>query len=170
MPRRSNLNREQRRGEDAFSKQTIVQNLERDRRINLIRIGGLLFEIKERQLYKDILGDERATWSAYLSQTELLFSRHKIKYLIGIHHYFIIQRKMSPESMASYPFSRLVEIIKYANNDEAVDNLLSLSATATPQDWRDSINEVRGKTTSENCEHLFSNIRVCEHCGKKVKS
>src|SRR3990167_428663 len=114
MPRIRNLTREQRRGEDGFSLHQAVSVRERERRISLLKIGGLLYEIKERQLYKDVLGDETAKWSAYLSQNEIMFSRHKVKYLMMIYNYFITQRQMSYEKLAECPFSRLVEIVKYA--------------------------------------------------------
>ena len=169
MPRIRNLTREQRRGEDGFDLHQKIIVRERERRISLIKIGGLLYEIKKQQLFKDILGDEQAKWSAYLSQTEIMFSRHKVKYLLQIHSYFILQRQISPEELARYPLSRIIEIIKYANSDEKINSLLQVAAVALPQDWRDTINELRGKIPSEDCNHLFENIKVCENCGKKVK-
>ena len=164
------LTKKQRRGEDAFNEHQRLVILEKDRRCFLLNIAAILFNMKERQWYKDILGDEDAKWSAYLSQVELMFSRHHVKYLIGIYHYFILQREISIDEVANYPFSRLTDIIKFANSDEKVDMMLEVALVATPQDWRDTVKEVQGKTTSEDCEHLFADIKICEHCGKKVKN
>lgn len=167
--RKKTISKEERRGAKAFEKHQRALEIEKQRRQLAFPLAETFYHMYENQWYKDVLGDEKATWSAYLSQVEVMFSRHRVKYMIEVYRYFILERKFDPEELSSYPMARLIDIVKCIESDDQADELLAVAGTALPQDWRDTLAEVTGKVTSENCEHTFTELKICETCGKRVR-
>lgn len=169
MTRTRKLSQEERDGAKAFFNNKRIVELENQRRLLLLQMGEILTEIKEGQQWRDVLGDENAPWSAYLGQIELFLTRHRTKGVMDI--YKLLHKKLGIplQELAEYPINRLIEILKYHEGEEQLRTMMDIAKVALPQDWRDTLLEMRGKPTSETCTHDFDEYEICSHCGTRHK-
>lgn len=149
----------------AFELNKELEKIEYNRRILLLNASKILNEIYETQAYKDILGDDQATWSAYLSQPNIFLSRNKLHKLFLVGKLFLKKLEIPIEELALIPLQRLVDILSV----EIDDNILEEAKTLTPNHWKIAIRERKGLTTSENCSHNEETYKICRVCGHKTK-
>src|SRR3990167_626512 len=112
--KKKQLSKEERRGEEAFAINQKISDNEKTRRRLFLENVGLLEEVLDRQLYKDILGDEEADWVAFLGQVEVYYARSEVMKWLKIKR--ILQDKFGfdLEKLLDLPSGRLGEISAYA--------------------------------------------------------
>ena len=158
---------EQELGKKAFELHSQIIANEQLRRKLLADNMLMLSNMHSQELYKCILGDEEAPWSGYLAEVEVYYTRGKVARWIYIINHLIDEYNLDIKNLISIPESRLEEIARYAT-PENYEDLLDNAKVQTPQDWRNTLLELKGKPTSETCEHIkVKKLSVCEDCGYK---
>ena len=164
--RRKNTSKEEREAEIAFSLQSTIEGHEVKRRLLLLEIGEALWEVYDKQYYKDLLGQEDATWSAFLSQPSVYFSRNATYGLFQVAKKFIKELQIPKEVLMTVPIQRFIEcknIVTKENHQE----LLNQAVTLTPQDWKIVLRQAKGLPVEENCPHELVKYQICKKCGLK---
>jgi hypothetical protein len=158
-------------GKEAWAlHQSIIDNEVSRRQLFATNIS-LLAELKDKQLYRAILGDETAEFHAYLGQLEVFYSRNQIRNYLVINDKFINGLKMTWKHIDDIPISRLFDIVSIVDDDN-VDDWLTKARTLTTQDWKNELNEVRGKPTTDKCYHPKEKLvdyQICSECGFKYR-
>ena len=85
-----------RKEDDAFEVQEIIQNNEKKRRKLFMENAQLLSLIKKNNYHHYLLGDPEAPWSAFLSQTEIFYTRSQIDKMIRIYEKLTTKLLISP--------------------------------------------------------------------------
>jgi hypothetical protein len=159
--------------EEAFNRhQSIIQREEARRKLlieNIIDITNL-FDSEE---YKAIIGDEDASWSAYLSQLEVFYSRSEVNTWRRVINKFVNEYAIPIEELATIPVSRMKDLLSICKPDmekERVYEFIGIAKTALPLDWKNVIAEQKGIPTSDDCEHQFDTVEICKKCGFKHKT
>lgn len=147
--------------------QKVAQN-EEMRRALLMENMQMLSQLKTKNLYRAILGDERAPWSAYLGQLEVFYSRNEVNNYIRIYDKFINELGVDKNRIYKITRSRLFDLIPIINR-ENVDELLSMAEVLLSQDWVNEMRIRRGKTSIDECPHSFVEYEICQECGSKHK-
>jgi hypothetical protein len=145
----------------------IVEN-EKQRRKLLVESIKYLLEIKESGLFKAILGDERASWSAYLTQNDTFGSRNVIAYYIRIYDTFVKKWGLDTESFMDIPYSKLYLIVQIATKENIFD-WLEKARNLTTQDFEDELRIAKGKKSYLDCQHRFDEYEICSECGFRHK-
>lgn len=160
---------EEKKGEKAFNLHTQVIENEKLRRELFLQNIILLEEMRNQELYKDILGDEKAKWSGYLGELEIFYSRWKVQRWIFIHQKLMNELGCQYNELLEIPESRLEEVARVAIQDNVKD-LLDKAKILLSLQWKDTLAELKGKPTSEICSHEFQKYEVCKTCGIKHES
>lgn len=165
-------NNQEQEAEEAQKIHTQLKDNESVRR-NLLAINAsLLAKIKEKNLYKIILGDSEAEWAGYLSLPEIYYTRNESYNLIRLYEKFEVKHEMPLYKIfeMGIPTSRLVDMLPVDFVDtEDMLNILYHAKNDLPRDWQIIIRERKGLKTAENCEHKFNNYEICCMCGEKHK-
>lgn len=144
----------------------IIRN-EQKRRILLLENMKHIHELHRTGLYKSVLGDENAPWSAYLSQHEVFYTRNKVYMLDKIYDLFVRQFAIDAERIAKIPQSKLSALLPIITKENA-DEWLTKAETLTSQDFNDEIRISQGKISYLNCPHSDTRELVeCSTCGFK---
>ena len=78
--------------------------------------------------------------------------------------------KFDPEILIEVPETRLEEIAYVSKTLKQAQDLLERAKVLTSSDWRNTIREIQGKVTTDDCKHnKFSVYRICRQCGFKIK-
>lgn len=157
---------EEQRGSKAFNLSQKVANNELERRRLFLENIKILREIRDEELYKDILGDEHGKWAGYLGDVEVYYSRWQVQRWIFILERLVDGFGLDPSTFFDIPESRLEEIAQHANSSNATF-LVDSARTLIPQAWRDTIAELKGKPTSEICHHNYQVYEICRVCGSR---
>lgn len=155
------MNEQEQRGYDGFELHKYIEKNELKRRRLLLENIECLEKIYKDKLYKEILGDDSAEWSAYLSQIEVYYTRAKIRKLLKISEKF----KMQLDKIIDIPISRLMDITSLENVD--YDEWFDKARVLTPRDWRIEIRHAKGLVTADTCEHQMVPYEICGICGEK---
>lgn len=147
--------------------QKVAQN-EEMRRALLMENMQMLSELKTKELYRAILGDERAPWSAYLGQLEVFYTRNEVNNYIRIYDKFINELGVDKNRIYKITRSRLFDLLPIINK-ENVEELLSMAEVFTSQDWKNEMRTRRGKISIDDCKHSFESFEACADCGFKCK-
>lgn len=150
-------------GEKFFKINKKIKEREILRRALMIENVGDLQTMFEEKLYKV----EFDKWSAFLAQLEIYYTRAEVWRFLFIKKRLIDKYRMKFEMLLDVPITRLENIAKYAKTKEEVDDLYHKAKTLLPRDWRDTINQLRGKPTSDNCKHKIDLYEICRVCGQK---
>ncbi len=157
-------------GQKAFALHRKIADIEEKRRELFIANILHLAEMKKEKLYKAYLGDEDAPWTAYLAQTDVFMTRAKVNRWLYLHDNLIEPYQLTLITIIDVPESRLEDIARFAKSKEEAIKLIDTAKEALPGDWRDTINELRGKPTRETCKHSDTEkLEVCKDCGNKHK-
>ncbi len=155
----------EKQGELAFKINKQIADNELRRRQLFANNIILLKEIKENDLYKTITGED-SEWVAYLGQIETFYSRSEVYNWFRIHDKFVTELGYSFESICDIPVSRLLDIISIATKD-SIEHLLDNARILTGRDFKDTIREYKGLSTTDTCEHDYKQIEICKICGEK---
>lgn len=157
---------DEQQGENAFNLHQRIAANELLRRRLMGQNIGLLKQIKSQGLYKVVLGDEKADWTAYLGQIETFYTRNDVYNLFRIYDKFVIDLGFEYETISDIPKSRLIDLLPVVNENN-VEELLSQARTLTSRDFTDNIREMKGLKTTDQCEHNYKKMEICSHCGEK---
>ncbi len=153
------------RGQFAWEAHKKISENEKARRILLIENARLINEVHSKKYYKDILGDENASWSAYLSLFETFYTASKVYMLDKIYLKFIKELGLHPEQIAHIPHSKLSNLIGVVNKENVAEWLTKVEEL-TSQDFNDELRKATGKISYLECDHHNSkDYSICASCG-----
>lgn len=128
-----------------------------------------LVKMHDENLFPAILGKGiDPSWSGFLSQIEVLYSRTKVERWRKIWKRFVVELKVDPKDFFSVPETRLEDIAKFVG-DEDIDEWIEKAKQLIPSDWKHELKDLRGLPSKESCEHSHEVYRICKHCGDKIK-
>jgi len=157
------MNEEQ--GKKAFTIHSQIAENEKQRRQLSIENAELIHIMHAEKLYKSILGDENAPWSAYLTQNELYLTASKVYMLDKIYGKFVKELGLDPNELADVPHSKLASLIGIVDKDN-VEEWLTKAKELTSQDFNDELRIAQGKESYLNCKHSNEKIyAICQSCG-----
>ncbi len=147
----------------------LIDNIKKVREISIKNIP-LFEEIYEKEYYKVYLGDEKASWSAFLGDPDILYSRSNVNTWIRIKKKLIDEYGFKLEDIWNIKLSKLETVALYSTSKEHAEELLGASKTLLPSDWKDLQNSLRGKPTSDDGHmHDFTKFEQCRICGLKER-
>ncbi len=155
-------------GVDGFNLHQRIKDNEQQRRTLLADNAYFLSLMKDRELYKAVLGDEKADWNAYLGQVEVMYSRNDVRKMMQIYSKFVVELEQSYSDICDIPKSRLLVLIPIVTK-ETLEEWLSKARELTNLDFRDEVRIAKGLKPSEECEHTFKEYEICSTCGFKHK-
>jgi hypothetical protein len=162
------LMNEKERADRAFALNTKIIENEQRRRALLIENIGLLSEVFEGEFYKEILGDPEGTFAGFLGQVEVYYTRAEVMRYIKIRQKLVGEFGFDLKTLLDIPVTRLENVASYCESKESAEKMLDVAKVALSSDWRDEVNELRGKHTSTDHEHDFSKVvKICSICGRK---
>ena len=123
----------------------------------------------EKELYKAVLGDENAPWSAFLGQVEIFYSRSRVNTLLRIYRKFTKELGMTPDDYFDVPLSRLealLPVVEANNRQEWVDKARVLLR----KDFDIELRQAKGLPfEDDDHEHDMVQYEICSRCGLKTK-
>lgn len=155
------------RGEEGFNIHRQVVKREKERRVLFLENVKDISYIYDKQLYKDILGSEEATWSGYLAEIEIYYSRNEVISWINIRKKLTIELNINPAEYVYVPISRLTDIANIAKDTTQAIDLIGHAKLLNPLDWKNILAELKGQPTSETCKHNYKLYRICKVYGLK---
>jgi hypothetical protein len=157
---------EQQIGELAFQLHQELTANETMRRGLLIRNIEILEEIFNKGLYRDLLGDPNGEWAGYLSSIDVFYSRSEVNRWLKIKKVLADKFGFKLMDLLDIPISRLATVASIAKTKEQAEELLGYAKTNLPRDWKDLVNSLRGKhTTDDGHVHNFKRYEICRICG-----
>lgn len=156
-------------GEKAFKLHQQIAENEKQKRQLSIESAELIHLMHSEKLYKVILGDENAPWSAYLSQNEVYLSASKVYMLDKIYGKFIKELGLEVTQIVDVPYSKLANLIGVVTK-ENVEEWLNKSKVLTSRDFNDELRIAQGKESFFECSHRNQvNYSICQSCGERHK-
>jgi hypothetical protein len=141
----------------------IVEN-EMKRRGLLLDSMKLIHELHNSGLYRAVLGDEDAPWSAYLSQHEVFYSASKVYTMDKVYQKFVKELEVSTDKISDIPVTKLSQLLKIVTK-ENVDEWIIKARELTTHDFEDEVRVAMGKESYLTCPHNFANYEICAKCG-----
>lgn len=166
------LENEEKRGELGFDLFNKVKLNEQKRRELFAENMGHLEKILDSGLYRDILGDEKATWPALLGQLEVFYTRSEVIQHIRARKKLRVW-EVADSALEGIPLNRIIQISVLARDKEHVETLLSQAKTLANREWSDEMSKLKGHHHIEDGhEHKFKEFKQCELCALReaVKS
>lgn len=156
-------------GNEAFSMHKQIANNELARRTLMLENSRLIHEMHSKGLYKVVLGDTNAPWSAYLSQHDTYYTASKIYMLDKIYGKFVKELGIDISVVADVPNSKLSAIISFVTK-ENVNEWLTKAGQLTSQDFQDEIRKAQGKVSYLECPHKKEvQYAICQSCSHRHK-
>jgi hypothetical protein len=154
-------------GERAFSKHQNIKDREQERRKLLAQNMIALVEMFETQEYRAVMGDDEASWSAYLSEIEVFYARGKVEKWRKIYKVLVEGCGIDLSELQILPESRLESLSKILTPEMDLKEWLNKAEILAPQDWKDEVAPFIGKPDSEHCQHNLETFEICSVCGLK---
>lgn len=152
-------------GKEAWKLNEMVIENEKKRRQLLFDNMKYLAELHNTGLFRAVLGDGEAPWSAYLGQHEVFYSRSQVYNYVKIYNKFIKELKLDSQLLVNIPYSLLYSLIRVVNENNVIE-WLDKAKSLTTQDFRDELRIAEGKESYNDCKHkdikLYS---ICPTCG-----
>lgn len=155
-------------GQRAFELHKQIADNELERRRLLLVNMQFVNELHSSGLYKAVLGDEKAPWSAYLGQHEVFYSREKVWQYDRIWEVFVKGLRAKPEDIVDIPTSKLIALIPLINKGN-LEKWLDEARALTTQDFNDEIRVAQGKVSYVDCKHRFEKYEICRDCNFRHK-
>lgn len=157
------------RGEEAFDlHQRIVSN-EKERRQLMAANAGLLSEMFQTGLYKEILGDEEGEWAGYLAQLEIYYTRSKVHALKTVYDRLTKKLNIHQNVWAEVPLTRLMDALPVITENNYEDWFVK-AVVLTTKDWNIELRKAKGLPHEEDGHrHTNSVYDICGVCGRKEK-
>lgn len=114
-------------GQEAYSHHQEVVIKRNDLARNMVELGKLLYEIREKKYYETL---DYQTFNSYLAQPELGFSQRQAYYLISIYEKMALQFGISTATIAQIGEAKSIVILPHlsdTNKEEIVDEAINLS-------------------------------------------
>ena len=128
----------------------------------------LFEEILNNEYFKIDLGDEDATWSAFLGQPDVMYSRSNVNTWIKIKKKLVDEYGMKLEDFWGIKLSKLEIIAMYSRDIEHAQKLIKEAKVLLPSDWKDLANSLMGKPVSDDGHlHEYCKFEQCKKCGHK---
>ena len=155
-------------GEHGFALHEEIKANELKRRELLVANINLLNDMRDKNFYRAVLGDEQGTWDQYLAQLEVTYSKNEIYTYGRIYDYFVKQKGINLSEILTIPKSRLYDIAVL--NPEHVKDWLIKADTLISLDWNHEIREAKGLATEDDGHnHEMETFMICKVCGVKEK-
>lgn len=161
------MNFTEQEGENGFNLHQQIAANELLRRRLLGNNIKLLSIMKDKKLYKAVLGDEKAEWIAYLGQVETFYSRNEIYNLMRVYDKFVVDLGYEYATISDIPISRLIALLPIINDDRLKEELLEQARMLTSRDFNDVIRAYKGLPTTNECTHEYKKFESCKHCGER---
>lgn len=156
-------------GEKAWEIHNHIADNEVMRRELMLSNMKHIHELHSTGLYKVVLGDEDAPWSAYLGLNETYYSSSKIYILDKVYQKFIKELELETEDIRDIPISKLsnlINVITKENSEEWLNNAHMM----TTQDFNDELRKAAGKISYLDCKHENEiEYKICQICGNRHK-
>jgi hypothetical protein len=152
--------------EKAFNIHKEIEKNELERRNLLAKNVELISQMKNEELYKIILGDDKSQWAGYLGQIEVMYSRNDVYNMIRIQQKYCNELGITFIEIADIPKSRLLSLIPIVTKENLQD-WLSKARVLTNADFNIELRQTKGLPTSETCEHKMEDYEICSECGLK---
>ena len=152
--------------EQAFKAYEHLKGLQSVTRGVDLELARELSLLKKDENYKIIMGDQEATWKAFLAQPELKIHVAKADRLVKIYDTYIIKLELTEEDIQgidSNSLNRLSTVVTKENVEEWLDKARELSRA-------DLLREIKfGDINEMECEHNYKckKICVCSVCGTR---
>jgi len=163
------MTEEEQIGEQIFELDQKIRGNELARRMLMIENMQNVIKMVSTRSYRAILGDDKADPSAYLAEIGIFYSRAKVRRWKRILE-FLEQSSIEPKIIFDIPESRLEQIalVKdvFKTKDDALETL-EKARLLIPRDWKNTLLELRGKPTLDDCKHENKTYEVCVNCGEK---
>lgn len=154
------------RGKEAFELNEKIKSNEFLRRALFSENIKLLNQIQEKELYKEVLGDENGEWAGFLGQIEVFYSRSRVNDMIRVY------KKYSPlidlKEIIDIPQTRLIEMIPIITSENK-DDWFSKARTLTSRDFLIELRKEKGLQVEDECKHKYQEYEICKICGEKHK-
>jgi hypothetical protein len=152
------------KGAKAFELHNGIRENEIMRRALFAQNAQLLNQMQETKLYREFLGDPEAEWNAYLSETEIYYSRNQVYEMIRIVKKFT--EELGETNYWDVPRSRLIELLPIVNK-ENVEEWIEKARVLIPSDWKIEVRQAKGLVTEDECSHDYQTYEICKVCGQK---
>lgn len=137
--------------------------------MNNLGLGEVFYQIQKEKLYKDLVGDRKATFSDYLHTPEIKKTYQYAYVLIEIYKKYIIELGLTYEKLRgidTLSLFKVRKVIDKKNKDEWIAQLETLS--------RSDINRLLkyGDKNPMSCEHKWEIVPPkykCLLCGEITK-
>lgn len=157
------MNEEQ--GKKAWELHNKIRENETMRRLLFLDNMSVIHELHNSGLYKTILGDENAPWSAYLGQHEVFYTASKVYTMNKIYEVFITKLAITKEIIAEIPTTKLSNLVPIVTK-ENVDEWLVKAKELTTHDFNDELRKFHGKISYLDCSHQNTKLyTICSSCG-----
>ena len=154
------------RGKEAFELNEKIKQNELARRALFVENISLLNQMQEKELYKEVLGDENGEWGGYLGQIEVFYSRNSVSSMITIYKKY--SQIVSLNEIIDIPRTRLIEMISIITQENK-DEWFSKARTLTSRDFLIELRKEKGLQTEDECNHSYREYEICQRCGEKHK-
>lgn len=134
------------------------------------KVGKLLSWMKKTKLYKDYasgtavpMQTDECSWARFIKLIDMGITVSHADNLIRTHDAL----DMYLESR-NIKYSRLLEA-KPLITDENREDILNAAEHLPADGWKNTIREIKGKVTQDDCEHSLESWGRCTICGKFIK-
>ncbi len=160
---------EQNQAEVAFTFHKKIMANEKKRRELFAENASILTLVFDKEYFKTILGDEEASWAAYLGEIEVFYTRNEVDTIIRIHKKFVKELHILAPEFSDIPHSRLLDMIPFVLTSTYLE-WFAKARVLTGRDWLIEIRKEKGLLTEEEeHEHSMEIYEICSKCGKKHK-
>jgi hypothetical protein len=146
--------------------QLIMQNELNRRQLlfaNMEHIGKMYHD----KLYQVFLGDDTASWSAYMGQFDVFYTKSQVYLMNKIYQKFIKELGLDSKDISDIPHSKLGLLVNLVNK-ENVHLWLTKSRELTSQDFKDEIRKATGKVSYLACSHQEEvTYKICQTCSHR---
>ncbi len=156
------------KGTEAWNLHNKIKQNEMNRRLLMLDSMEALHTLHSKKLYRAVLGDEDAPWTAYLGQHDTYYSASQVYTLDKIYQKFIVELKVNPKNILEIPTTKLSNLVPIVTMDNVVE-WLTKAETLTNFDFQDEIRKSKGKKSYLDCTHQFTPYQICSSCGFRHK-
>jgi len=115
---------------------------------SFVVMGKLLYELKNKSLFKKAVGDGIETWEDYIQQPEIGLSRGEADRLLQIYEQFVLRYGFDEDFVSGVPIKNLHYLLPLAKGDKDanMEELLSAAKELSQRDFRERVGEIKYET------------------------
>jgi len=153
-------------GKEFFDLNQKIIDREKQRRLLMVDNIRDIAKVFDKKLYNV----EFENFAGFLGQVEAYYTRTEVYRHMNINKRLLEEFNFDPQKIYIISITRLETIAKYAKDKTQAEDLMDKAKVLTSRDWREEINEIRGKPMMKDCEHKMEPYMICSICGKKTKN